>query len=98
MRSLLAILLLLLLMLSGGSQGLKGQNLTGQWIGSATNNLSDKSQQLVLTMAEGDSSFGGVLHWYFPETQYIGHLIVSGRFYRKDSLLTIREDSAADHG
>jgi hypothetical protein len=36
----------------------------------------------------------GVLHWYFPETQYIRHIIISGRFYGKDSVLTIREDSA----
>jgi len=87
MRSLLAILLLLLL--SGGGWGLKAQDLTGQWTGSATDNLSDKSQKLVLTITEADSSFGGVLHWYFPETQYIGHLIVSGRFYRKDSVLRL---------
>ena len=77
---------------------MKAQDLTGQWTGSATDNLSDKSQKLVLTITEADSSFGGVLHWYFPETQYIGHLIVSGRFYRKDSVLTIREDSAMNYG
>ena len=76
---------------------MKAQDLTGQWTGSATDNLSDKRQKLVLTITEGDSSFGGVLHWYFPETQYIGHLIVSGRFYKKDSVLTIREDSVLNY-
>jgi hypothetical protein len=92
MRSLLAILLLL----SAGEYGLRAQDLTGQWTGSATDNLSEKKQKLVLTITEADSAIGGVLHWYFPDNQYISHLIVSGRFYRKDSVLTIREDSAVD--
>ena len=89
MRFLLAILLLL----PWPGWALRAQDLTGQWTGSATNNLSDKKQKLVLSIASGDSSFGGVLHWYVPETHTIRHLIVSGRFYGKDSILSIREDS-----
>ena len=71
----------------------KGQDLTGQWTGTATDEASDRKQKLVLSITEGDSSFGGVLHWYSPETQTIRHIIVSGRFFGKDSILTIREDS-----
>jgi hypothetical protein len=89
MRFLLAILLL-------GGYGFvaKAQDLTGQWTGGATDNSSGKKQKLVLTISEKDSSFGGVLHWYFPERQYIRHLIVRGRYYGRDSILTVREDSA----
>jgi hypothetical protein len=90
MRSLLAILLLL----SSVEGGLRAQDLTGQWTGTVTDNGSDTHQKMVLTITEGDSAVSGVLHWYFPETQYIKHLIISGRFYGKDSVLTIREDSA----
>jgi hypothetical protein len=89
MRFLLAILLLL----PWPGWALRAQDLTGQWTGSATNNLSDKKQKLVLNIASGDSSFGGVLHWYVPETHTIRHLLVSGRYYGKDSILSIREDS-----
>jgi hypothetical protein len=91
MRSLLAVLLLLSSVMGGG---LRAQDLTGQWTGSATDNGSDTRQKMVLTITEGDSAVAGVLHWYFPETQYIRHIIISGRFYGKDSVLTIREDSA----
>jgi hypothetical protein len=94
MRSLLAILLLL----SGVESGLQAQDLTGQWTGTATDNASDRRHKLVLTITQGDSAFGGVLHWYFPETQYIRHLVINGRFYGKDSILTVREDSAAEIG
>jgi len=91
MRSLLAMLLLLLS--AGAGRGLRAQDLTGQWTGTATDSKSDRKQNLVLSITEGDSSFGGVLHWYSPESQYIRHIIVSGRFYGKDSILTIKEDS-----
>src|ERR1700753_2287383 len=91
MRSLLAILLLLSSVIG---QNLRAQDLTGQWTGTATDSKSDRKQNLVLSITEGDSSFGGVLHWYSPELRYIRHIIVSGRFYGKDSILTIREDSA----
>jgi hypothetical protein len=91
MRSLLAVLLLLSSVME---EGLRAQDLTGQWTGTATDNGSDTRQKMVLTITEGDSAVAGVLHWYFPETQYIRHLIISGRFYGKDSVLTIREDSA----
>jgi hypothetical protein len=91
MRSLLAILLLLSTVMGGG---LRAQDLTGQWTGTATDNGSDTRQKIVLTITEGDSAVAGVLHWYFPESQYIRHIIISGRFYGKDSVLTIREDSA----
>ncbi len=77
---------------------LRAQDLTGQWTGTATDNGSDIRQKVVLTITEGDSAVAGVLHWYFPETQYIRHLIISGRFYGKDSVLTIREDSAMAAG
>jgi hypothetical protein len=90
MRSLWAILLLV----SGYGSELKAQDLTGQWAGTATDNVSERKQKMVLSITEGDSAFGGVLHWYSPETQTIRHIIVSGRFYGKDSILTIREDSA----
>lgn len=90
MRFLLAILLLL----PWPGWALRAQDFSGQWTGDATNNLSDKKQKLVLTIASGDSAFGGVLHWYFPEAHTIRHFIVSGRYYGKDSILSIREDSA----
>ena len=87
MRFILAVLL----MLSGWV--VKGQDLTGQWTGSA---MSDgQNHKLVLSINEGDSAFGGVLHWYTPETRTIRHIVVSGRFFGKDSTLTIREDSVA---
>ena len=89
MRFLLAILLLL----PWPGWVLRAQDLTGQWTGSVTNNLSDKKQKLVLNIASGDSAFGGVLHWYIPEAHYIRHILMSGRYYGKDSILSIREDS-----
>jgi hypothetical protein len=95
MRSFLAILLLLL---SGLGWEAKAQDLTGQWTGTATDNASERRQRLVLSITEGDSAFGGVLHWYSPESQTIRHIVVSGRFYGKDSILTIREDSARSRG
>ena len=91
MRSLLAVLLLLSSVIG---RGLQAQDLTGQWTGTVIDNGSDTRQKMVLTITEGDSAVAGVLHWYFPETQYIRHIIISGRFYGKDSVLTIREDSA----
>src|SRR5579859_3238594 len=89
MRSLWVILLVL----SGYGWELRAQDLTGQWTGTATDKASEKKQKLVLSITEGDSTVGGVLHWYSPETQIIRHIIVSGRFFGKDSILTIREDS-----
>jgi hypothetical protein len=87
MRWLLAILLW------GSGYGFTGmaQDLTGQWTGDVTN--TDRRQKLVLNITSGDSSFGGVLHWYFPGSHYIKHIVISGRYYGKDSILTIREDS-----
>jgi len=93
MRSLHAILLLLLA--TGIGEIGRAQDLTGQWTGSATPDATGKKQKLVITITEGDSTFGGILHWYFPETQTIRHFIVSGRFYGRDSVLTMREDSIA---
>ena len=84
---------LILLLISGYGLRLRAQDLTGQWTGSAIGKESEKKQKLVLSLTENDSSIGGVLHWYSPETQIIRHIIVSGRFYGKDSILTIREDS-----
>ncbi|HTI11566.1 MAG TPA: hypothetical protein VL832_23490 [Puia sp.] len=94
MRFLLAILLIL----PWPGWALRAQDLTGQWTGIATNNLSDRKQKLVLTIASGDSAFGGVLHWYLPEVNTIRHLVISGRYYGKDSILSIREDSIQDDG
>jgi hypothetical protein len=92
MRSLLAILMLVLS--SGIGWRLQAQDLTGQWAGTATDNGSGRKQKIVLSITEGDSAIAGVLHWYFPETQYIRHLVVRGHFYARDSVLTILEDSA----
>lgn len=83
----------ILLLMSGSGGVVRAQDLTGQWTGTATGARPDSKQKLVLSITEGDSAFGGVLHWYSPETQTIRHIIVSGRFYGKDSILTIREDS-----
>src|ERR1700722_19234265 len=92
MRSLLAILLWVLSL--GFGRGLQAQDLSGQWTGTASDNGSDTKHKIVLTITESDSAIAGVLHWYSPEAQYIRHLIISGRFYGRDSVLTIREDSA----
>jgi len=86
-----ACLLAVLLVLSGW--GVKAQDLTGQWTGSAMS--EGQNHKLVLSINEGDSAFGGVLHWYTPETRTIRHIVISGRFFGKDSTLTIREDSVA---
>jgi hypothetical protein len=91
MRFLLAILFLL----PGAGWSLWAQDLTGQWTGGSADNLSDKKQKIVLNIAAGDSLFGGVLHWYFPETQRIRHYMVGGRFHSRDSVLSFMEDSVA---
>jgi hypothetical protein len=89
MRFVLAILCVL----AGFGGEVKGQDLTGQWTGTATDKATEQNHRLVLSITEGDSTFGGVLHWYTPETRTIRHIVVSGRFYGRDSTLTIREDS-----
>jgi hypothetical protein len=94
MRSLLAIALLVLSL--GVGWRLQAQDLSGQWTGTASDDGSDTKHKIVLTITESDSAIAGVLHWYSPETQYIRHLIISGRFFGRDSVLTIREDSAGD--
>jgi len=89
--------LLMILWWAGGlALTAEAQDLTGQWTGEVVN--TDRRQKLVLTISSGDSSFGGVLHWYFPESHYIRHILISGRFYGKDSILTIREDTATGGG
>jgi hypothetical protein len=92
MRPLLWILLVLL----GVGGEVRGQDLTGQWTGSAIS--EGQNHKLVLSITEGDSSFAGVLHWYTPETRTIRHIVVSGRFYARDSTLSIREDSGVAQG
>src|ERR1700735_1629101 len=87
MRSLLVILCL-----SGLGSMCEAQDLRGQWTGGSTDNLSDKKQKLVLNIASGDSLFGGVLHWYYPETQTIRHFYISGLYHAKDSLLFLLEN------
>ena len=94
MRSLFAVFVWVLSF--GVGRELQAQDLSGQWTGTASDVGSDSKQKIVLTITETDSAIAGVLHWYSPETQYIRHLIVSGRFYGKDSVLTIREDSSGD--
>jgi hypothetical protein len=94
MRCFPAILFWVLLLVVG--RELRAQDLSGQWTGTASNDGSDSKQKIVLTITESDSAIAGVLHWYSPETQYVRHLIVSGRFYGKDSVMTIHEDSASD--
>jgi len=84
---------LLVILLCGWGLTGQTQDLTGQWTGDVTSSSSDQRQKLVLTITAADSSFGGVLHWYFPESHYIRHLVISGRYYGHDSILTIREDS-----
>lgn len=69
----------------------KGQDLTGQWTGTAM--AEGQDHKLVLSITEADSSIAGVLHWYTPSTRTIRHIIISGRFFGHDSTLTIREDS-----
>jgi hypothetical protein len=88
----------MLLVSAGMGRGLQAQDLSGQWAGTVTDNGSDGKQKIVLTITEGDSAIAGVLHWYFPETRYIRHIIISGRYYGRDSILTIREDSAINMG
>jgi hypothetical protein len=92
MRAVLAFLLVLL----GVGGEVRGQDLTGQWTGSAIS--EGQNHKLVLSITEGDSSFAGVLHWYTPETRTIRHIVVSGRFYARDSTLSIREDSGVAQG
>ena len=92
MRAALVILLVLL----GVGGMVKGQDLSGQWTGSAT--TEGQTHKLVLSITEGDSSFAGMLHWYTPETQTIRHIVVSGRFYARDSTLSVREDSGVAQG
>jgi len=89
MRFLLAILFLL----PGAEQALRAQDLTGQWTGTAANDLSDKKEKLVLNMAAGDSSFGGVLHWYDPQARFFRYSTVNGWFHSRDSTLSLWEDS-----
>lgn len=81
----------MLLVMSGMSYEVQGQDLTGQWTGTAM--AEGQNHKLVLSITEADSSFGGVLHWYTPATRTIRHIIVRGRFYAHDSTLTIRWDS-----
>jgi hypothetical protein len=90
MRSLLIILVLSCYGFAGNAQDLRGQ-----WTGGSTDNLSDKKQKLVLNIASGDSLFGGVLHWYYPETQTIRHFVISGLYHAKDSILFLLESGTS---
>lgn len=87
--------LIILCVLVGFGWEVKGQDLTGQWTGTATEKTTDQNHKLVLSITEGDSAFGGVLHWYTPETRTVRHIVISGRFYGHDSTVSIREDSGA---
>jgi hypothetical protein len=85
------VVLVILCVVLGLGGEVKGQDLTGQWTGSAM--AEGQNHKLVLSITETDSSFAGVLHWYTPATRTIRHIIVRGRFYGHDSTLTIRWDS-----
>src|SRR5579859_2935128 len=85
--------LVILLALQGAVFMAKAQDLTGQWTGVSTDNISEIKHKIVLNIASGDSLFGGVLHWYYPATQFFRNFIVRGQFHSKDSTLSIREDS-----
>ena len=87
--------LVVLLLWFGKENALRAQDLTGQWTGSAIDDAHEGRQKIVLSLSSGDSSIGGVLHWYIPETHTIRHILISGRYYGRDSILTIREDSAS---
>jgi hypothetical protein len=87
------VVLVILFVLLGFGCEVKGQDLTGQWTGTAM--AEGQNHKLVLSITEADSSFAGVLHWYTPATRTIRHIIVRGRFYGHDSTLTIRWDSTA---
>ncbi len=87
------LLLVFWLLGQGVGFAVKAQDLTGQWTGSSIDNVSDRRQKIVLNIAYGDSLFGGVLHYYYPETQYFRNFIVRGQFHSKDSTVSIREDS-----
>jgi hypothetical protein len=87
--------LVILCVLAGFGWEVKGQDLTGQWTGTATEKTTQQNHKLVLSITEGDSAFGGVLHWYTPETRTVRHIVISGRFYGHDSTVSIREDSGA---
>lgn len=89
MRFLLAIFCWL-----GSVSAVKSQDLRGQWTGGSTDNLSDKKEKLVLNIASGDSLFGGVLHWYYPETQTIRHFFISGLYHSRDSVLFLLQNGA----
>jgi hypothetical protein len=93
MRFLLAILFLL----PGTEFTLKAQDLKGQWTGGTADNLSDTKQKLVLNIASGDSLFGGVLHWYDPETQTVRHFLISGLYHAKDSILLLLQNGVTSN-
>jgi hypothetical protein len=85
------VLATILLLKAGFS--LYAQDLTGQWTGRSTSKTTDDQQRLVLDISATDSLFGGVMHWYSPETQDFRHCIVSGRFHG-DSLVSLMENNA----
>jgi hypothetical protein len=89
--------LLVILSLYGLGSVCKAQDLRGQWTGGSADNLSDKKQKLVLNIASGDSLFGGVLHWYYPETQTIRHFFISGLYHAKDSVLFLLQNGATSN-
>ena len=71
---------------------LYAQDLTGQWTGRSMSKATDDQQRLVLDISATDSLFGGVMHWYSPETQDFRHCVVSGRFHG-DSLVSLMESN-----
>lgn len=87
-------ILVILFLLPAAGWTLKAQDLSGQWTGASSHNTSEKKQKLVLNIAEGDSSFGGMLHLYHPTTRHLQHFLVSGWFHKKDSTLTVCLDKA----
>ncbi len=90
-------LVLVILLLVRAAFSLSAQDLTGQWTGRSLSKTADNQQKytpdqkLVLDISASDSLFGGVMHWYYPDTQGFDHVIVSGRFHG-DSVVSLMED------
>ncbi|MDP4147821.1 MAG: hypothetical protein Q8943_00285 [Bacteroidota bacterium] len=86
--------LVLLFLLAGGGSASKAQSLKGQWTGGPAGNLTDNKEKAVMNIASEDSLFGGVLHWYDPETQTVRHYLIGGLYHARDSILMIFQEGA----
>jgi hypothetical protein len=89
--------LVLLFLLAWGGTALTAQSLKGQWTGGPTGNLPDNKQKAVLNIASEDSLFGGVLHWYDPETQTVRHYLIGGLYHARDSILMVFQEGTTSN-